>query len=95
MGANAQFEEGTKYVGASLTGLNISYSSGEKFGLGLQGTAGYFFADSWMLTGRLEYTHQWMPAGQRDRNEVVLGAVIISSQTVFSWVQVCSISMLL
>ncbi|MCR4592449.1 MAG: porin family protein [Bacteroidaceae bacterium] len=74
MGANAQFEEGTKYVGASLTGLNISYSSGEKFGLGLQGTAGYFFADSWMLTGRLEYTHQWMPAGQRDRNEVVLGA---------------------
>ena len=47
MGSYAQFEQGTKYVGASLTGLNLSYSSGEKFGLGLQGTAGYFFADSW------------------------------------------------
>ena len=46
LGASAQFEKGTKYVGASLTGLNISYSSGEKFGLGLEATGGYFFADS-------------------------------------------------
>ena len=74
MSSHAQFEEGTKYVGASLTGLNLSYSSGEKFGLGLQATAGYFFADSWMATARLEYNHQWMPSPQRDRNEVVLGA---------------------
>ena len=74
MGSYAQFEEGTKYVGASLTGLNLSYSSGEKFGLGLQATGGYFFADSWMATARLEYNHQWMPSPQRDRNEVVLGA---------------------
>ena len=74
MGSYAQFEKGTKYVGASLTSLNLSYSSGEKFGLGLQGTAGYFFADSWMATARLEYNHQWMPAGVNDINSVVLGA---------------------
>ena len=74
MASFAQFEKGTKYVGASLTGLNLSYSSGEKFGLGLQGTGGYFFADSWMATGRLEYNHQWMPAGAADVNSVTLGA---------------------
>ena len=46
MSSFAQFEKGTKYVGASLTGLNLSYSTGEKFGLGLQATGGYFFEDS-------------------------------------------------
>ena len=72
MGYYAQFEKGTKYVGASLTGLNMSYSSGEKFGLGLEANGGYFFADSWMVTGRFGYTHQWMPV--TDINAVTLGA---------------------
>ena len=70
----AQFEQGTKYVGASLTGLNLSYSSGEKFGLGLQATGGYFFADSWMATARLEYNHQWQAAPANDLNAVTVGA---------------------
>ena len=70
----AQFEKGTKYVGASLTGLNLSYSTGEKFGLGLQATGGYFFEDSWMATAKLEYTHQWRPSPERDGNEVTIGA---------------------
>ena len=74
MGSYAQFEKGTKYVGASLTGLNLSYSSGEKFGLGLQGVGGYFFADSWMVTGALEYNHQWQPAPLNDINAVSVGA---------------------
>lgn len=74
MSSFAQFEKGTKYVGASLTGLNISYSSGEKFGLGLQGVGGYFFADSWMATAKLEYNHQWMPAPSNDINAVTIGA---------------------
>ncbi len=74
MGSYAQFEQGTKYVGASLTGLNLSDSSGEKFGLGLQATAGYFFADSWMATGRLEYNHQWQAAPANDLNCVTVGA---------------------
>ena len=74
MSSYAQFEKGTKYVGASLTGLNISYSSGEKFGLGLEATGGYFFADSWMATANLEYIHQWMPAPANDVNAVTVGA---------------------
>lgn len=74
MSSFAQFEKGTKYVGASLTGLNISYSTGEKFGLGLAANGGYFFADSWMATCMLEYNHQWMPAPANDINAVAIGA---------------------
>ena len=74
MGSFAQFEKGTKYVGTSLTGLNLSYSSGEKFGLGLQATGGYFFADSWMAIGKLEYNHQWQSATLNDINAVSVGA---------------------
>ena len=73
MSTFAQFEKGTKYVGASLTSLNLSYSSGEKFGLGLEANGGYFFADSWMALGRVEYSHQWMPSPAPDKNEVTLG----------------------
>ena len=72
MSSFAQFEKGTKYVGASLTGLNISYSTGEKFGLGLSVNGGYFFADSWMATARLGYDHKWQEGP--DVNEVVFGA---------------------
>ncbi|MBO7069494.1 MAG: outer membrane beta-barrel protein [Bacteroidaceae bacterium] len=74
MSSYAQFEKGTKYVGASLTALNLSYSSGEKFGMGLEAVGGYFFADSWMLTGRLEYRHEWKAAPAPDINSVALGA---------------------
>ena len=45
LAASAQFEEGKVYSGASLTGLNLSYSGAEKFNIGLQGQLGYFVAD--------------------------------------------------
>lgn len=73
MSSYAQFEKGTKYVGASLTGLNMSYSSGEKFGLGLEAMGGYFIEDSWMITGRLGFTHKWQDAPNRDINIVTVG----------------------
>ncbi|MBO4785713.1 MAG: outer membrane beta-barrel protein [Prevotella sp.] len=47
--ANAQFEQGKVYVGASLTGLDLSYSGQEKFHLGAQATGGYFIMDNIML----------------------------------------------
>ena len=72
MSSFAQFEKGTKYVGASLTGLNISYSTGEKFGLGFSANGGYFIEDSWMIHGILGYDHKWQDGP--DFNEVVLGA---------------------
>lgn len=59
VGAFAQFEKGTKYVNASLSGLNMSYSKGTRFNLGLNATAGYFLQDAWMLLGRAEYEYSY------------------------------------
>lgn len=57
VGANAQFDKKTKYISASVTGLGLSYSSSEKFTMGLDLTGGYFIHDAWMLYGRLGYDH--------------------------------------
>ncbi len=57
MTANAQFEQGKKYVGASATGLGFSYSANEKFRFGLDAKAGYFVADCLMLTANVGYNH--------------------------------------
>jgi hypothetical protein len=51
--AFAQFEEGKKYVGATLSGLNLSYSDSKDFGIGFGGQAGYFIADDIMIVGDL------------------------------------------
>ena len=60
MGAFAQFEQGTKYVGANLqgTGFGMGYSKNTDFYIGLQANAGYFIADSWMLLGEFGWSHQ-------------------------------------
>ncbi len=55
--ANAQFEMGTKYIGGSLTGLNLSYNGTQDLNLGLQAQAGYFVDDDWMVLGQLAYDH--------------------------------------
>ena len=54
----AQFERGTKYVGASVSGLSLSYSKASDFSFGLDATGGYYFADSWMVKGNLGYAHK-------------------------------------
>ena len=51
LGASAQFEQGTKYVGASLTGLGFGYSKSTDFYIGMKANAGYFVSDGWMLLG--------------------------------------------
>lgn len=38
LGAHAQFEKDKAYVGASLTGLDLSYNGTKKLNLGLQET---------------------------------------------------------
>lgn len=55
--AHAQFKEGTKYVGASASGLGLSYSKATGFRFGLQATAGYFVADGVMLKANFGYDH--------------------------------------
>lgn len=73
LGANAQFEQGTNYANLSMSGLDLSYSKGEKFRLGLEASAGHFVADEWMLTARFGYQHQWVQ-GPGDVNNLELGA---------------------
>lgn len=55
--ASAQFEEGKMYAGASLTGLNLSYSGSKELSLGVGAKAGYFAADDLMLLGEVGYRH--------------------------------------
>ena len=66
--AHAQFERGVKYVGASASGLGFSYSSNEKFRLGLDAHAGYFVADCLMLNATAGYEHK------RNLDDVRIGA---------------------
>ena len=82
--ANAQFEEGKLYAGASLTGLNLSYNGSERLNIGLQAKAGYFWLDNMMLLGEAGYHHAantsdafWIGAGGRyymPQNGIFLGA---------------------
>lgn len=66
--AHAQFQKGTKYVGASLSGLGLSYSSNERFRLGLDADAGLFVADCVLLKGNVGYEHT------RQMDDVRIGA---------------------
>lgn len=68
MGAFAQFEQNTKYISTSLTGLNLSYNKATDFHLGLQATGGYFIQDGWMILGQLGYDHM------KGHNDFTLGA---------------------
>lgn len=46
--AHAQFEQGTKFVNTSLTGLNMQFNN--DFKLGVEAKGGMFFADDWAFT---------------------------------------------
>jgi len=54
--ANAQFEQGKTYIGASLSGFDIG-SQAKKFHLGLDAKAGYLFIDNIMGTVQVGYNH--------------------------------------
>lgn len=55
--ASAQFEKGKKYVGASLSGLSLSYSTNERFRIGLDLDAGLFVADNVLVKANIGYEH--------------------------------------
>lgn len=56
--ANAQFEQGKKYVGASLSSLDLNYSGKGDLSLGAQAKAGYFASDNFLLFGEVGYDHE-------------------------------------
>ena len=70
--ANAQFEQGKWYLGASMSGLDISYSGAENFNIGLDAKAGYLIADDWMLLGQLGWQHNGH-AGESDAVTLGIG----------------------
>ena len=53
IGAKAQFDEGKWFVNTSLTGLDLSYSSGQKGHFGLDAGGGYFLMDNFAVIGEL------------------------------------------
>lgn len=55
LAANAQFEKGTKYIGASLTGLNLSYNGSSEVSFGFQAKGGYFIEDCWQVNAMVGY----------------------------------------
>lgn len=56
-GASAQFEAGTKYIGASLSGLSLQYSSNERMRFNLDGAAGLFVSDGLLVYANFGYGH--------------------------------------
>lgn len=56
--AFAQFKKDTKYVGASLTGLNMSVSDRKDFQFGIDLKGGYFIEDNWMIEGQFGWHTQ-------------------------------------
>jgi hypothetical protein len=60
--ANAQFEQGKGYLGASLSGLDMS-SQNKKFHLGINAKAGYFFMDN--LLGLADVGYDYTKDGNK------------------------------
>ncbi|MBQ7420808.1 MAG: outer membrane beta-barrel protein [Prevotella sp.] len=55
--ANAQFQEGKGYIGASLTGLNLNYNGADGFNFGVEAKGGYLFLDNLMGLASFSYNH--------------------------------------
>lgn len=56
--ANAQFEKGKVYLGASLSGMSLSYNGSEKTKFGVEAKGGYMVEDNVLLTGEVAYSKQ-------------------------------------
>lgn len=83
LAANAQFEKGKWYGGASLSGLNLSYSSSSKLCLDFNAVGGYLIEDNVMLLANVgigtndNYTDLSLSLGGRYyiiQNGIFLGA---------------------
>ena len=57
LAANAQFEQGKKYISASFSGFDFSYNGTSDLNIGLQAKGGYLVEDNLMVLGTLGYNH--------------------------------------
>ncbi len=55
--ASAQFEQGKTYIGASLSGLDLSYNGMNEAKFGLNAQAGLFAADNLLAYGQVGFDH--------------------------------------
>lgn len=83
VGANAQFQQGKGYLGASLTGFNLSYNSNSHLNFGVEAKAGYLFADNLMLLGKVGYNHTGGDDGVNDFDAGVGGRYYITQNGLF------------
>lgn len=90
MAANAQFEAGKVYCGASLSGLNLSYNGTSELNLGIQGQVGYFVADNWMALAKASYEHvgksavsDYVSAGVQGRYYIVQNGLYLGAGAKF------------
>ena len=61
--ASAQFEAGKNYIGASVSGLGLSYNKESKVCFDISATAGRLLADNWMLLANVAYDYRhWAKA---------------------------------
>ncbi len=67
--ANAQFEKGKTFIGASVTGLDLSYNGAKKWNIGIEGRVGQFVTDNWLAFGQMAYQH----VGASKTNDFKLG----------------------
>ena len=51
------FYEGKWMIGASASGLDLSYHKGEKWNLNLDAKVGYLIVDDFMITGKVGYNN--------------------------------------
>ena len=68
--ANAQFEQTKKFIGASLSGMDMTFSDAKDFSANLDLTAGYFVANNFLVKGNLGYGY----ANEHNRLNAGLGA---------------------
>ena len=69
IGANAQFEEGTKYVESAFNSIGLSYNGMEEFRFGAELKGGYFIEDQIMLNAVIGFNHFG-----KSMNQFVVGA---------------------
>ncbi len=51
------FYQGKWMIGASASGLDLSWHKGQKWNLSLEAKGGYLLVDDWMITGKVGYNN--------------------------------------
>lgn len=81
--ANAQFEEGKVYIGGSMTGMDMKYTSTDKFDLGIQAQGGYFPYQDFLVYGQVGYEHSDKKSAQDKINVAVGTRYYIEQNSIF------------